>query len=446
MSTQFDQNFKFTEYFSHCVDFLQKYRWIFEHSNTKFVQEGVLDRISNEWIGDLNGATNEELNRIPLGYIGDTWCEDLKNFLGEARKLSVIYTRVEQVKHKTSILKGVSPKKLYEIEHLSAVIGNLCSKDELLLDFGSGLGYLSQHLHQNYEFSVFGFEGDESRVLSCNQRQEKLFPKTKDSVVFLQHFIEESSYDYIKSRAEAEFKNCINKFAIVGLHACADLSLTAIKMFLQNTEISKLVIMPCCYHKLKPITEDCIRFVNIPVSDELKTIMTSHESNFLGRPFLRLGCQQTASRWQNMTSEEHAKHGQAMFERSLVQSILREDEFVTKNKTNEAKATILDTFKLHHTTNPIDCTGWSEEQIQGLQETAAKYPNGDRLAEYLTCFQTCLQAICENLILLDRLCYIRSEARRQSLDIRSDLVKLANDRLSPRCFIIMAEKLEAADK
>ncbi|XP_058830168.1 methyltransferase-like protein 25B [Topomyia yanbarensis] len=443
MSFKFSEQFNFREYFRQCTGFLIQYMWIFENSNTKFVQAGVLDRLPNSWVCDLNSTTTKELNQIPLGYIKEGWSNEFKQFLSTLVFLAVSYERVNYSITKAPLLKGVSPKKLYEIENLTMVIAAMCTPDEILLDFGSGLGYLSQNLNLKHDFTVLAIEGDAYRVAASEQRQSKLFPKSTNNVKFIQHFITDTSFGYLSASASSLFPQMRHgKFTIVGLHACADLSPAAIKMFLLNESVTKLAIMPCCYHKLKPSDEGCSKFEHIPLSNQLRDVLKLGE-NFLGRPFLRLGCQQTCARWQLQTEAQHDSHGKTMFERSLVEAVLDEGQFVTAAKTppDQLPVNAYKKYLLHNNSNPANVCSWTEEHIKRYKQLLNKYNNGAKLAEYLTCLQTCLQPICENVILLDRICYIREEADKRNITVRLNVVKLANDKLSPRCFIIKAEKI-----
>lgn len=52
-----------------------------------------------------------------------------------------------------------------------------------------------------------------------------------------------------------------------------------------------------------------------------------------------------------------------------------------------------------------------------------------------------LQSLCENLILVDRLAYVEEVAFEMNIKVNSCIKRLPNDKLSPRCFIFIVEKL-----
>lgn len=44
---------------------------------------------------------------------------------------------------------------------------------------------------------------------------------------------------------------------MIGLHACGDLAVTGLKLYLDLTQVSALILVPCCYHKMA--LRDCLR-------------------------------------------------------------------------------------------------------------------------------------------------------------------------------------------
>lgn len=51
-----------------------------------------------------------------------------------------------------------------------------------------------------------------------------------------------------------------------------------------------------------------------------------------------------------------------------------------------------------------------------------------------------LQSISENLIFLDRLLYVKEEAVKLQLNVTVSVKKIVKEDISPRCFVIIAEK------
>lgn len=203
---------------------------------------------------------------------------------------------------------------------------------------GSGLGYLSEFIHQHYGYRVFGLEADAERVLTARNRQTKLFPHSINQVQFVQHFINDTdSLCFIENELKNRFAiNSKTRYAIIGLHACADLTIVALRLYLSMQKVTTIAIMPCCYHKMRYCINDgveCTQFENIPLSRAMQTAVDSPAlwNNIITRPFLRLASQQTAARWKIMSEKEHKTHGENMFQRALLESILNEGKLFVFN-------------------------------------------------------------------------------------------------------------------
>ncbi|XP_053665784.1 uncharacterized protein LOC128714928 [Anopheles marshallii] len=445
--------FDYEEYFSIAAQFLYKYQWIFCYNNTKFIRCGVLEQLPREWITDLDTTSNEEFNDIPLGFIKDTWCDSFRDFLRQVKRLHVQYDTHDNIeqhnnRHKQK-RKGINAKKAYEIDNLCSFIelDQLPKDATLYIDFGSGLGYLSELIHERCGANVLGIEGNATLVQSCNVRSSV---NARKAVQYCHHYITDDSFGFIEQQCSDRFDNHPHRAAVVGLHACADLSITAINCFLQCTWVKSLTIMPCCYHRMKPLDEKAPNvFQNFPLSQELRTILLDGKREIICKSFLRLGCQQTSARWKTLTVDQHLQHGRIMFRRGLIDAVLDQDESVRIGKLGPTLEEItvknmLEQFKLLKQLDGStrECP-WTDHHKDRMSALLQKYgPDGPKLSEYLECLQTCLQSICENVILLDRMCYMESVANRSSLKMRRKLVRLPDDGLSPRCFIFYASKDE----
>lgn len=220
-------------------------------------------------------------------------------------------------------IKGINPKKLHEIKQLSQQIYDICGTQiDGLIDVGSGLGYLSQTLHQQFNYKLLGLESFTDRVQTAQLRQQKYYPDSMNSVKYAKHFIDLSSTEFINAELLKYFPKS-KCFAMIGLHACGDLSVTAIKLFLSMDIVDKLIIMPCCYHKMSMKNGDKVEFNNIPLSKLMNDLLIDDDcKSLINIPFLRLGSQQTAVRWKNQTEAEHKQHGENMFYRAALDMVL----------------------------------------------------------------------------------------------------------------------------
>lgn len=191
----------------------------------------------------------------------------------------------------------------------------------ILVDLGCGLGYLSQMLNERYGYKVLGIESDGARVATASQRQLKLFPESVGQVHYVQHFVKsELSAAFIRAEVERLFSPEPDvHLALIGLHTCGDLTVSALQLYLNMTDVLTITIMPCCYHKMQ-FCEGGERFENIPLSTTMRN--SNNWDNVLGRTFLRLASQQTSARWRDQTALAHAAHGRNMFRRAVVQAAL----------------------------------------------------------------------------------------------------------------------------
>lgn len=129
-------------------------------------------------------------------------------------------------------------------------------------------------------------EGNLEKVALAKQYQNR-YPNSIGFVQHTQHFVTENSAEFLDEMIQ---KMPVKNYCMVGLHACADLSVTVLKLFLDLEFAKTLVIMPCCYHRMAKTDADV--FKNFPVSKLLQELVNNHEvGNMLNISFLRLACQ-----------------------------------------------------------------------------------------------------------------------------------------------------------
>lgn len=171
-------------------------------------------------------------------------------------------------------------------------------------------------------------EGSSEKFKLAVQRQNTLYPNTKNYIKYRQHFVTETSATEIKNCAREFFPQAKNA-VLTGLHACADLSVTILKLFLEFDFVRGLIIMPCCYHRLEMLQEGSNseedRFKNFPVSEALLKVFESKDGGrFLRKYFLRLACQQSVACFIKMSEDEHREHGEQCLFRAILEAAARE--------------------------------------------------------------------------------------------------------------------------
>ncbi|XP_026841681.1 protein RRNAD1-like [Drosophila persimilis] len=413
-------------------------------------------------------VSNEKLNEFPFIYENlDSFPTSLlsfrKNLASLTPKETFDHSFFEVTGRQTTSKRRISTKKQHEIKHFATHIHTQCLNEKILVDLGSGLGYLSQALYElDPNRSILGLEADETRVEAARSRCRQWLPSAATkSISYQQKYVDADSGAYIDTHSLALAKNNgfleVKSMSIIGLHACADLSINAMRLFLKMDRVRSLHIMPCCYHKLAlqsagggVNSPDQPNFVNFPLSIALRKAVEACKTElYLNRPFLRLACQQTRARWRRTSYEEHAEHGDQMYTRALADSVRHSNELVKPKKcilpsheNQDAFWEIVRKFQLFskETGAPLE---WQPTHKTRFIAISDKYTDkqGPRLAEALQCLQTAMQKLCENVILFDRLCYLQEAAAEHKVNVRVRYEKLLDEEVSPRCHVLVAEKL-----
>lgn len=133
-----------------------------------------------------------------------------------------------------------------------------------------------------------GLECNEQHYVSAKKRQRQYHINSTDRIKYIKHFISKESVTNIKEYLNDKFPNT-QGFCIAGLHACADLTVDAIDIFLKMEDARAILIMPCCYHRLQT---DSRTFEKFPLNSVLKQLHEKHGGkDYLKVPFLRLATQ-----------------------------------------------------------------------------------------------------------------------------------------------------------
>lgn len=414
-------------YFRSAVSFLQKYSWIYREANTCFLKS--LNDMPSDFKDYFLGISNEHLNKFPFVHEHLDGCpKEVECFREEIAKLTPTQTAPSApplIRNFSGNNRKVAPKKLHEIEQLAAHIHGHCADMQFVIDLGSGLGYLSEALLQrNDNYLILGLEADEQRVQAARQRSQKLLPQgTHKSISYQQLFITADANScarieqYASELATGNGLPRALRTTIIGLHACADLSISAMLLFLAMPQVRCLHIMPCCYHKLAlrceaegPADDSSARssFINFPLSKVLREAMSADCAvACFNRPFMRLACQQTNSRWR-CDARAHAEHGSRMFVRALAEALCDAVELtkVKRYDTKEARAQdpthqdgltfadIQQKYQLcsRQTIQPLDWRSVHETRFAEITELYAD-GRGSLLAEALCCLQASIQVI-----------------------------------------------------
>lgn len=147
-----------------------------------------------------------------------------------------------------------------------------------------------------------------------------------------------------------------------------------------------------------------------------------------------------------MTFDEHFKHGKEMFERGVVEALLNNDEMTKRIKSDKSSSERLkfDDIKAKYKIlkkSSKEEIPWTQSHKEKFLEIRQKLPKGEEQSEILSCLQASIQNCCENLVIIDRVLYIKEKAEERSLKVKIEIKKLENEKLSPRCHVFVVKKV-----
>lgn len=150
---------------------------------------------------------------------------------------------------------------------------------------------MDQVIFDMSHYNVLGLECNERHYVAAKQRQNKYHIDSTSSVKYIKHRITDQSHINLEYFLKDKFQNC-NNFCITGLHACADLTVDAMNIFLKMENARAMILMPCCYHKMRIEHLSDSKFSNFPLSNCLKEIYFKRSGfEYMKTPFLRLAAQ-----------------------------------------------------------------------------------------------------------------------------------------------------------
>lgn len=160
----------------------------------------------------------------------------------------------------------MNQKKQYEVDHMSKFVGILCRKQEIytIVDIGSGRAYLSSQLSSSLfdnKFNVIAIDSSQSNVESSLKRFDIMKRKTlvfsensqkSEKFKTFSQFIQSSTqlHDLVLQNTQNMIEN--EKYALIGLHSCGNLSNSIMNLFLNNQKSSRKLLcnVACCYNLL----------------------------------------------------------------------------------------------------------------------------------------------------------------------------------------------------
>jgi len=434
------------EYFNQVVSFLDNYQWIYENANTHILVHQVAERVPIEWTNFLNFNHLQEIKEAIAGHCPPDWPPDLKKFLSQCWNFSLRSDwnsqDVENIKEgDKSKWNKVNPKKVHEVLNFSKFIGDSCLNNGIqhVVDIGAGLGYVDKELADRYHLHVLGLEQDPYRVATANQRAAKLEEEQPPQFFAVFRELSLNEANDFQSQVESIISDWFTEFSadsaplcMIGLHACGDLSPVMLKLLLKCEKFHSMMLVSCCYHRMQwggGLTND-----HFPLSSSLRQIGPFYHQK--GMPYLfRLAAQETSNRWLlPQRNQEQLLH---TFCRAILQTYSDNEKIPLKKQHRKAVKNVPKSCMEEYIRQAIP--GFGLHHIEGDHHAKMMdiYHEKKHLLlrlESLIVLQVLLQPIAEALLLLDRVMYLEENGASASLH------KIFDDRISPRCFVTVAQK------
>ncbi|KAF8655526.1 hypothetical protein HU200_061071 [Digitaria exilis] len=324
------------------ASFLGRHRPLLEAHVVNFFKDRMWELVDAEWMECLRREPVESLLRLPSGCVKEHWPATLREFVLTARSLVVpreqkalqsLVPDIHVASIGTVLAQGMNSKKKHEIENLAAVVHAIAKRcgAKTVVDVGSGQGYLAQALSFEYQLPVVAIDASSHHASVTTARAERIkkhyaakwcnlhvekqlltVPRTVTCHVLSSDTLAAVTLDACKDdhgEHVRETKACTKKnpqiqeptqnsppLILAGLHACGDLSVNMIRLFVSCEQVKALVSVGCCYNLLsEDYYEDTNACHGFPMSKAAKL-----SELVLGKSIRDLACQ-SAERWRSLT-------------------------------------------------------------------------------------------------------------------------------------------------
>ena len=419
--------------------FLIRYEWLFNFSNLDVLQEQK--KWPQEWMTFFQSTPLKSAKQIFQLEPGNQCKVDVPFFVEQfiqqrndvVRDFETQYveTITNKVEVQPTMKKGLSPKKEHEVVKLGSFITSKLSDCDRIIDVGSGAGHLERYLLEvwkkksNVNCEICCIESENAQIASANKWALRSGIDCQKQVKSIAAKLEDLPHCF--RRIEEQVGNAKKRQALIGLHACGDLTNTMLSWFVSSNYFSKLAVVSCCYHKMS----------TFPISDQIRSTLENDDYCGLDSAYARrLGAQESFfSSWQNKNLPQHDEHAKSFGRRAILQSLSR------KNLKKNNRHGIRNSGKISN-----------EEFIAKVEQSYEFETDNDRnqviLAlhkelemdfnwlEVFSGFQAILQLPLEYFMMLDKLLYLRERLPQEK---NPKLLKIFDATISPRCILIYCD-------
>lgn len=407
--------------FRQCVEYLRNYEEVIDCHVVEFFTGKLFSKVPPELVEKCRSLREENFQNFR-----DTF--SLKEYTLETCQEVKTVTLPDQLEQLYT--DNMNPKKIHEVAIMAKHIDNTLDKTQkrVIIDAGSGLGYLSSWLAFNYNFKVLGIDSRPLNSESAENRMKKFAKKVKHlrmkSVNHKIHteFIDEGT-DF-HQLAHVHFPDSINpSLTLTGLHTCGSLSNNCLKIFRNVSGIRTLFNIGCCYNLLEPSDFPMSQFgaeMNCQLTRNARMLAAYSADRVFSNPDL-----------SNVTK---------IFYRALFEKLLGEMYPEVKvSNLGPIKATSF----AEYVTNAQLARPEVFKEIQAIEEEVAsgyykKHEEqwNEMIVFYL--FRMSFAPVIEAVLVLDKVLYLLESEEVETVE----LVKLFDPVVSPRCYLIQANKKE----
>ena len=161
---------------------LHAHGWLARAHLVDFVADAHWERLDPAWRDALAALTDEQLVRLPTDLpLPESWPVDLRELITAARDDYIDRPPAPQpaarrpgywLRAGLPNARNMSPKKEHEVSRLAPLVASLARrcKASIVVDVGSGLGYLSHVLAYEHGLHVIGLEMSPANVDAAERR------------------------------------------------------------------------------------------------------------------------------------------------------------------------------------------------------------------------------------------------------------------------------------
>ncbi|KAJ3134530.1 hypothetical protein HK100_003522 [Physocladia obscura] len=502
------------------------------HTYDMVVDDFFSNSLPAEWrsLADLDKFNQTDfVTLIKEGAIAKQWPDSFKTFAQDCLKLALpravdlsgdfgeCLNGVDAlIERKDTVSAGMSRKKLYEVERFSKVIIDMIENSDhqestTIIDIGAGQGYLTHRLTTCRPCVAIDF--DQIQTVGSKKRGADIkkgkFGDTRHSNFSNKKSAPRKEIIYKTLNVDAEsLQNLVSdlsssnsidgsdtNFMLVGLHACGDLSSSAILgAFQKCPEVKFVAIVPCCYNLLTEPVQPLENPLSVPpkttattfgfpISTHVRELCATHHLT-LGHKARNLACQN----FETFSREDVVTNMRAHFKRSLFSALLSHFKIDTTIKTtgehneycecteeaqlcrvpkserkyhkfrlNKVSAAARGGGFVEYAVEALKCIGLedriSDKDIRDFLELP-QFVNAERENFVMLCARSLLSRVLESFLLMDRAVFLLEMDELSRIlggasginGIRFSMLNLFDLTESPRNMVFVAEKIASSDR